>query len=77
MSYEHDFTGSIPTEPPTHDAEDHDAMDSDSRRLSRVSWGDEEIYEFMRQSLVQTLHRARRVDVLVSCLNHGCWHLVR
>lgn len=26
-------------------------MDSDSRRLSRVSWGDEEIYEFVRQLL--------------------------
>jgi hypothetical protein len=46
---ENGFTGSIPTEPPARDAEAQSyLLDSDPRRLSRVSWGDEEIYEFVR-----------------------------
>eukprot|EP01043_Picozoa_sp_COSAG02_P067368 COSAG02_NODE_10805_length_1855_cov_1.828588_2_plen_83_part_00 len=53
VSDENDFSGSIPTEPPTYDTEDYDAADSESRRLSRVSWGDEEIHEFVRQCLSQ------------------------
>jgi len=37
------FHGSIPTEPPG----ESDELDTEGRRLSRVSWGDEEIHEFV------------------------------
>ena len=37
------FHGSIPTEPPG----EADELDTEGRRLSRVSWGDEEIHEFV------------------------------
>ena len=52
------FVGSIPTEPPPQDAETGVTSSSDARRLARVSWGDEEVYEFVRAPLSLLLFRA-------------------